>query len=142
MAREKKFEMTEDHKVAIARGRSEAKAVKAYLEALGEAKARRSGRRSEETLKARLAAINDEMGDTDPLRKLQLIQERIDLEAQLADAGPDRASLEELEEQFIAVAAAYAGRKGVGYAAFRELGVSASVLQKAGMSRSGSVKSI
>jgi hypothetical protein len=69
------------------------------------------------------------------LNRLQLTQEKHDLEAELkALEGPD-VDLAELEAGFVDAAAGYAERKKIGYAAFREVGVPPSVLKKAGISR-------
>jgi hypothetical protein len=41
-----------------------------------------------------------------------------------------------LEDDFVRVAYSYSNRRGISYAAWREIGVDASVLKKAGLSRS------
>jgi len=48
---------------------------------------------------------------------------------------PDLAAL---EADFVQVAASYSARKGISYTAWRELGVSADVLKRAGISRRAS----
>ena len=57
---------------------------------------------------------------------------RMDLEAELnrSKSAPDP---DDLLSRFIEAAAPYAERKGISYAAFREVGVPASVLRKAGL---------
>jgi hypothetical protein len=137
MTSAKKSTMTDDHKAAIAKGRLEARAVKAYLAALDEAKTRPPKRRSAASIKARLVAITDEMTGADPLTRLHLTQERIDLESQLDHPAPPTPDLSALEGEFVDAAAAYAPRKGIGYAAFRELGVPAAVLRRSGITRAG-----
>ncbi len=74
------------------------------------------------------------METADALKRLQLIQERIDLSEELEnmDTGVD---LGKLETEFAKVAQGYAARKGISYTAFRQLGVPAAVLKKAGISR-------
>ena len=52
------------------------------------------------------------------------------------DATNEKVDLSGLEKEFIAAAAAYSARKGISYAAWRELGVEPAVLKKAGISRS------
>ena len=59
----------------------------------------------------------------------------IDLTNELQSAGA-KVDLTELEQGFTEAAAAYSARKGISYAAWRELGVEASVLKRAGISRS------
>ena len=43
-----------------------------------------------------------------------------------------------LEKAFVKVGKSYAGRKSISYAAFREFGVPAEVLKRAGISRANS----
>jgi ABC-type phosphate transport system auxiliary subunit len=137
MAHAKQSKMSEAHKAAIVKGRAEVRAVKAYLEALDGDKNRARRRRSAETIKSRLRELEDESVVADPLQRLHLAQERIDLEAELDSTNDTGPALEVLQEEFVTVAASYAARKGVGYAAFRELGVPAAVLRRAGLSRKG-----
>ncbi|MDQ4096678.1 MAG: hypothetical protein M3144_02250 [Actinomycetota bacterium] len=85
-------------------------------------------------MQKRLAAIEESLGTADPLTRLHLIQERMDLERELASAG-DSVNLQELEEGFVAAAEPYGRRKGITYSAWRELGVDASVLRQAGIRR-------
>ena len=69
------------------------------------------------------------------MHRLQLLQERRDLEAELeAKAGP-ATDLVILEAEFVKVAKAYGERKGIVYATWREMGVSADVLGRAGVTR-------
>lgn len=130
----KRFEMTEDHKHALAEGRTQGRAVRAYLEAL-ETDRRRTRRSDPATLRARVTALQEDIeGADDPTKRLELIQKRLDLERQLADAeeGPD---LEALEEEFVGAVTGYAERKGITYTAWREAGVPAAVLKRAGVPR-------
>jgi hypothetical protein len=122
-------EMTEEHKTALAQGRRESAAVKAYLVSLQITKKR--GRRPTpervDELQAQAAA------ESDPLKRLELVQKRLDVEMQLAAPTVD---VEALEAGFVEYAARYGERKGIAYAAWREVGVSPSVLKTAGISRS------
>jgi len=63
-----------------------------------------------------------------------LVQERMDLQKELEAMGTT-VDLSALEAAFVKTAAKYAQRKGISYAAWRELGVPADVLKKAGISR-------
>lgn len=128
--------MSDQHKAALAKGREEGRAVRRYLEALEQHKPRRGRKRTADSIKKRLAAIDQRLADADALARLHLLQEQADLEAELerSDATQD---LTGLEKAFVKVAAAYGDRKGIGYAAWRAAGVSAPVLQKAGITRSG-----
>ena len=126
--------MSEDHKTALAQGRAEGRAVRRYLEALDAHKPRRGRKRTVESMKSRLAAIEDALPGADPLERLHLVQERMDLEAEIATAG-EKLDLAALEADFVASAGDYSRRKGISYSAWRELGVSASTLKKAGIGR-------
>lgn len=61
----------------------------------------------------------------------------MDLEAEHASLSEPSLDLDGLEKDFIANAAPYAARKGLSYAAFREVGVPPAVLSKAGIKRGG-----
>jgi hypothetical protein len=134
MSPKKRTPMSDEHKTALAEGRDQGRAVRRYLEALEANKPRRGRRRSPESIGKRLEAIENDLPTADPLKRLHLIQERIDLQAALeaSEAGTD---LADLEAQFVAVAAGYGERKDITYAAWRELGVPAPVLAQAGISR-------
>jgi hypothetical protein len=71
-------------------------------------------------------------GEEDPLKKLELIQSRLDIQEALTDVE-DAANLDELETGFIQYAKSYSERKGVSYTAWREYGVSAATLRSAGV---------
>ena len=77
--------------------------------------------------------MNDE---NDPLRRLLLVQEALDLEAEIdrrgGESGPD---MKALEKAFTKHAKAYSDSKGISYAAWREIGVTPDVLRAAGISR-------
>ena len=130
--------MTDEHKSALAAGREQGRVVRTYLEALEAHKPRRGRKRTSDSISNRLMAIESELPDSDPLRRLQLIQERMGLEAELASMDSDGEDIGALEQEFIRVAADYAGRKGISYQAFREVGVAPSTLNAAGLSRSQS----
>lgn len=127
--------MTDEHKEALAEGRRQGKAVRNYLEALEQHKPKRGRKRTPESMRAQLDKINAELDDADPVKKLQMIQDRIDIEAEL-EAADNKPDLGALEAGFIAAAAPYSQRKGISYAAWRELGVEAAILKQAGVKRS------
>lgn len=123
--------MSKEHKAALARGRKEARAVKAYLTAIN---ARSSGRQSsKETLKSRLEKVNQKIGDTDdPLKTVDLLQSKLDIEKALSSAqeGDD---FDAVEADFIKNVKSYSERKGITYTAWREFGVPARTLREAGV---------
>jgi hypothetical protein len=85
-------------------------------------------------MKKQLSAVEAEIAVADPLRRLLKIQERLDLESAL-QASESKADLNQLEKEFVKSAAPYSERKGISYSAWRELGVPAAVLEKAGIGR-------
>jgi hypothetical protein len=127
--------LSDDHKAALAQGRAQGRAVRRYLEALEAHRPRRGRKRTVESMRRRLQKLEEELIDADPLHKLQLVQERLDLHNEI-EAAENKVDLDELEREFIAAARTYSERKGISYAAWRELGVPASTLRKAGIGRS------
>ena len=123
--------MTDEHKQALAEGRAQGKAVRDYLSALETEKRKSPGRKPSKSPAEIQAEIDVE---TDPAKRLELIQKRLDVEERLASEveAPD---LDTLEKEFIDAAKPYAERKSISYTAFRELGVPAAVLKAAGIAR-------
>jgi hypothetical protein len=110
--------------------RAETNAVAAYLTAL---KAPKVPARSRAALENRRVQIEQWLAEeSSPIREVELIQQRPDIDAQLAQID-QAARLPELEEAFVNVAASWAKRTGVTAAALREVGVPASVLRRAGL---------
>jgi hypothetical protein len=128
---EKEMPMTQEHKDALAQGRLEARSIKAYLRALD---SRRPGRPvTKESLDKRLERVNAKLGsEDDPLKRVDLLQSRLEIERALATAG-EGANIEELAESFVTHAGSYSDRKGISYTAWRQFGVPADVLRKAGI---------
>ena len=127
MARTK---MTEAEKTEVA-------AVRDYLKALEQNAPRRGRRRTPESVERQLAALEGEMEGASVTKRLDLIQQRIDLEADLeALQQAGSVDLSALEAGFATHAAAYGGRRGISYAAWREVGVSSATLKSAGIRRS------
>jgi len=129
--------MSNEHKAALAKGREEGLAVRRYLEALESSRPRRGRRRTPASIEKKLASIESEVATADPLTRLHLLQEQKDLQEELARAA-DPADISGLEKRFIKVAKSYGQRKGISYGTWRAAGVSASVLQHAGISRARS----
>ena len=98
---------------------------------------RRGRPRTPKTLEDRLRKLDAEYEQADPLRRLHLEQRRLDVQKELDELIAFRGEAPaELEDDFAAVAADYAEKHGITYAAWRRLGVPARVLRKAGLSRS------
>ena len=134
MTPDTKGSMTAEHKAALAEGRTQSKAVRQYLEALEAHKPKRGRKRTPDSIKKRLDTIESQIDSADPLKCLQLVQERMDLTAELANME-DKPDLSALEQGFVDSAKAYGDRKGISYAAWREVGVDASTLKAAGITR-------
>jgi hypothetical protein len=137
MATRKKRDLSDDHKAAMATGRTESATVKRYLEALEANRPRRGRKRTQDSIDKRLVTIDAEIEAADPLKRLNLIQERKDLELERDTMGVT-VDLTSLEKEFVKVAGAYGQRKGITYSTWRDVGVSAETLKKAGISRSRS----
>ena len=125
--------MSAEHKAALAQGRRESRIIKNYLSALG---ARRPGRPvTPDSVKQKIAGIEEKLNsETDPLKRVDLMQARIDAEQQLEDVS-NAEDLDALEDEFVDVASTYSDRKGISYAAWREAGVAAATLKRAGVKR-------
>ena len=124
MARTK---MTETEKTEVA-------AVRDYLKAMEQNAPRRGRKRTPESVERQLAVLEGEMEGASVTKRLDLIQQRIDLEADLEtlqQAGS--VDLSALEAGFATHAAAYGGRRGISYTAWREVGVSPATLKSAGI---------
>jgi hypothetical protein len=127
--------MSAEHKAALNVGRVEGRAVRNYLAALEQNKPKRGRKRTPESVERRLAAIDAELQNASDVARLELVQERMNLEAEL-QAMQARADLSQYEAAFVEHAKAYSERKGISYAAWREVGVQPAVLKKAGIGRS------
>ena len=123
--------MSQEHKDALAKGRKESRAIKAYLSTI---ESRKPGRPvTKQSLESRLARVNSNLeGTDDPLKRIDLLQSRLDLESAIS-ASTDSVDIEQLEADFVANAAGYSERKGITYTAWRQFGVPAGVLKKAGI---------
>ena len=125
------MEMSQEHKDALAQGRKEARAIKAYLKTI---EVRKQGRPvTKESLESRLTRMNEKIdGSDDPLKTLALIQTRLDIQSALSSME-DVESLDQLESGFVTYAKSYSERKGVGSAPCREFWRPAAVLRNAGI---------
>lgn len=122
--------MTETEKTEVA-------AVRDYLKALEQNAPRRGRKRTPESVERQLAVLEGEMEGASVTKRLGLIQQRINLETDLeALQQAESVDLSALEAGFATHAAAYGGRRGISYAAWREVGVSSATLKSAGIRRS------
>ena len=128
--------MSDEHKAAPAKGRTESRIVKEYLEGLRATKPRRGRKRTAETVRKQLAEIEQNLEEAGPLDELLMTQKRRDLESEL-EMLSTKVDMKALEEAFVGVAASYSDSKKISYASWRDVGVEASVLKRAGISRGG-----
>ena len=87
-------------------------------------------------MKKRLRTIEEKLATADALTRVQLVQERMDIDNEL-NAKQVTTDMGALEDAFVKAAKEYGERKGISYAAWREVGVDAAVLKRAGISRAG-----
>ena len=133
----KKREISDDQKEALSMGREQSRIVRRYLEAISESRPRPGRKRTEESIRTQLALIDEKLSEANPLNRLHLVQQKMDLENELSqmqtklDLGP-------LEEAFLEVAAEYGARKGISRQAWREVGVPLETLKRAGITDSTS----
>ncbi len=125
--------MSAEHKAALAEGRRQAKAIKAYLEALG---SRKPGRPvTADSLKKKIDSLNEKISsETDPLKRVDMVQQRLDAEDGLSNLASN-VDFGQLESDFVKAAKGYSSRKGITYSAWREAGVPAEVLRRADIPR-------
>jgi hypothetical protein len=129
-----KSPLTDHHKAALAQGRNEGRTVRAYLEALRGNKPKRGRKRTSDSINKQLKSIDEQLKTADPVSELRLVQKRRDLNAELDGMGSN-VDLKSIEDAFVKVAASYSDRQGISWASWREVGVPASVLTRAGLSR-------
>ena len=132
--RGRKSPMSDEHKAALAQGRAESRAVRDYLDALRANKPKRGRKRTPDSIKRRIATIDEQIKSADALNELLLTQERHDLarELEMMSKAVDVAGV---EKAFVQVAASYSARQGISYASWREVGVPAATLKRAGITR-------
>lgn len=131
MPKKSGYEMTDGHKARLAEGREHSRLIRNYIETI---QAMRGRRRSRDEIEARLAEIKDQYPTGNALIDLKLASERDRLEDELRFFVNEQ-ELASLQGEFVKYAAEYGKRKGITYNAWREVGVPASVLQEAGITR-------
>ena len=126
--------MTSTHKAALARGREMSTIVDRYLSVVNVPKKR--GRRvSPAALRKRLAAAEATTKSATGVAKVLAAQEVRDLRARLSETSSDGTNTKTLEASFVKVARQFSVNRGISYAAWRDAGVPAAVLQRAGIAR-------
>jgi hypothetical protein len=128
--------MSAAHKSALAEGREQSRIVDRYLRAVTQPKPR--GRKvSKAALFERLGNAEKRARAATGVERLTAAQEVRDLRVRIAavDSG-DAVDVAALEKAFVKVAKNFSEKRGISYGAWRDTGVSAEVLAKAGIKRS------
>lgn len=127
--------MSASHKAALAEGRQVSSIVDRYLSALHVPKQR--GRKvSLASLQSRLAATEEKLKHATGVARLTAAQDVRDLRKRVAAAASAGASdIKSLEAAFVRVAKKFSEKRGIGYGAWRDAGVPAQVLKRAGVRR-------
>lgn len=114
--------------------RSGSGSVKRYLEMLDRQPRRGTTEADLGPLRRQIETIEEHiMLTADPLARLHMNQQIIDLRAKLTQVEGEQGDFEQIEEEFIEQVAQWAQQKGVTFAALRAAGVPARVLHRAGM---------
>jgi hypothetical protein len=127
--------MSNAHKAALAEGRQVSAIVDRYLSALHVPKQR--GRKvSLASLQQRLAAAEAKLKHASGVARLTAAQEVRDLKSRLSSVASSGAQdIKSLEAAFVRVAKKFGEKRGIGYGAWRDAGVPAQVLKRAGVRR-------
>lgn len=129
----KKKALTPAHKKALAEGRNEGRAVRAYLDHIKTHKPKRGPKRTSTYLRNEIAKINQTLSvlKLNPIDELKMIQKRMNLQKELGLDNTQDTS--KLETDFVKVAKQYSSRRGITRAAWLSVGVPSKVLDKAGI---------
>lgn len=128
--------LSDEHKKALAEGRTHGRTVQDYLDALTEHKPKRGRKRTIQRVREELEAVEQALPEATSTRRLILLQKQIDLQKEL-DNAQDEFDITPLEEAFVKVAKAYSHSKGITYRAWKDVGVAPAVLKRAGITRAG-----
>ena len=129
--------MTDEHKAALADGRNQGRAVRRYLEALETNKPKRGRKRTADSHRS-ATSLASRPSSPPPIRlqRLKLIQEQHRPAARARARSAPTVDLTASRPTSSPSASRYAQRKGISYAAWREVGVAAGRARKAaGISR-------
>jgi hypothetical protein len=125
--------MTPSHKEALKEGRKRGQTVRRYLKAIEETKPRRGRPVTPDGLRKRIAELDVAiMKESDPLRKLDLVETKIKKQKELEQLQSP-IDITAIEEEFISVAKVYSDSKELSPEAWLELGVPRDVLRRAGI---------
>ena len=127
--------LSASHKRALAEGRTMSATVDRYLTAVNTPK-RRGRKVSRSTLQQRLADARLKARSATGVDKVLAAQEVRDVQTRLAALeSTGGADLKSLESAFVKIAKRFGENRGIGYGAWRDAGVPANVLKRAGVAR-------
>jgi hypothetical protein len=127
--------LSASHRRALAEGRTMSSTVDRYLAALNTPK-RRGRQVTKATLEQRLVDAKARFRTATGLDKVLAAQEVRDLKARLARMRADVAvDVKALESAFVKVAKKFGENRGIRYTAWRDAGVPADVLRRAGVAQ-------
>lgn len=108
--------------------------VRRYLSAVEGARPGRGTKRPGDAIGNRITKVDELLVSADPLTRVHLTQERIELHAEYVRvANGSSGDPAQYERDFIRVARSYGDRNGITYAAWRQVGVDTAVLERAGI---------
>jgi hypothetical protein len=123
------------HKRALAEGRTMSATVDRYLSAVNTPK-RRGRKVSKSALEQRLADARIKAKSATGVEKVLAAQDVRDLQARIANMSvASGGDIKSLEAAFVKIAKRFGENRGIGYGAWRDAGVPAVVLKKAGVAR-------
>ncbi len=125
--------MSSAHKQALSEGRALSATVDRYLAAVNTPQ-RRGRKVSKATLEQRLADARVQAKTAVGVERVLAAQAVRDLQAKLTqlNSGVD---IKSLEANFVKIAKKFSENRGIGYGAWRDAGVPAQVLKRAGITR-------
>ena len=127
--------LSASHKRALAEGRTMSATVDRYLSAVNTPK-RRGRKVSKTALVERLADARIKAKSATGVDKVLAAQEVRDLQQRIASMNAaSGADVKSLEAAFVKIAKRFGENRGIGYGAWRDAGVPAVVLKKAGVAR-------
>jgi hypothetical protein len=123
------------HKRALAEGRTMSATVDRYLSAVNTPK-RRGRKVSKAALEQRLAEARTKAKSATGVEKVLAAQDVRDLQMRIANMNvASGGDIKSLEAAFVKIAKRFGENRGIGYGAWRDAGVPAVVLKKAGVAR-------
>jgi hypothetical protein len=132
--------LSASHKRALAAGRTMSATVDRYLAAVNTPK-RRGRKVSEAALRERLGAAQVRAKSAAGVDRVLAAQEVRDITARIAAlTSAGGADVKELEDAFVRIAKEFGDKRGIGYGAWRDAGVPAVVLKRAGVLRTRRVR--